>query len=284
MSSHSQSTEMTAQTPTHPPLPNDPEQTADPAGKTAWFGNQPVAEADKARRVHDVFKSVAGRYDLMNDVMSGGLHRLWKSSLIDSLNPRAGMHLLDVAGGTGDIAFRFLKGAGDLKGAGGQGHVTILDINDAMLGVGRQRAEKLGIKGRMDWLCGDAQHLPLPDQTVDAYTIAFGIRNVTRIDEALSEAYRVLKYGGHFLCLEFCPHLALPLLDRLYARYSDAMIPRFGQWLADDAPSYRYLVESIRRFPDPLTFEAMCGRAGFSKLSHRLLSGGVCAIHSGWKL
>ncbi|GER05727.1 ubiquinone/menaquinone biosynthesis C-methyltransferase UbiE [Iodidimonas muriae] len=245
---------------------------------TAWFGNERVAEAEKARRVHDVFAKVASRYDLMNDFMSGGLHRLWKSSLIDTLNPRPGMHLLDVAGGTGDIAFRFLKGAK------GEGHVTILDINDHMLAVGRDRAEKQGLVGRIDWTCGDAQSLPLPDRTVDAYSIAFGIRNVTKIPLALAEAHRVLKFGGRFLCLEFCPHLAVPFFDRLYARYSDAVIPRLGGLVAKDEPSYRYLVESIRRFPAPETFAQMMRDAGFETVTHRLMSGGVCALHSGWKL
>lgn len=240
------------------------------------FGDRMVAAEDKAKLVHGVFARVARRYDIMNDLMSGGLHRLWKAGLIDSLAPRPGMHLLDVAGGTGDIAFRFLKAGG--------GRVTILDINDRMLSVGRDRAAKGGLPGAIDWLCGDAESLPIEDRAVDAYSIAFGIRNVTHIDRALEDAHRVLRFGGHFLCLEFCPHLALPTLDRLYARYSDTVIPRLGQWIAQDADSYRYLVESIRRFPEPGRFAAMMRQAGFARVSHRLLSGGVCAIHSGWKV
>lgn len=252
--------------------------SSQPRDGTAWFGHEAVPEAEKAKRVHHVFANVARRYDIMNDVMSGGLHRLWKSSLIDSLNPRPGMHLLDVAGGTGDIAFRFLDAVK------GDGHVTIADINDQMLAVGQKRAADKKIPGRMDWLCGDAESLPLAGQQVDAYTIAFGIRNVTHIDKALEDAWRVLKFGGHFLCLEFCPRMAIPVLDTLYDRYSDQMIPRLGQWIANDAASYRYLVDSIRRFPAPEEFESMMRSAGFGQVSHRLLSGGICAIHSGWKL
>lgn len=252
--------------------------SSQPEDGTVWFGHEAVPEAEKARRVHHVFANVARRYDIMNDVMSGGLHRLWKSSLIDSLNPRPGMHLLDVAGGTGDIAFRFLDAVQ------GNGHVTIADINDQMLTVGRKRATDRRIKGRLDWLCGDAENLPLADQQTDAYTIAFGIRNVTHIDKALKEAHRVLKFGGRFLCLEFCPRMAIPILDKLYDRYSEKVIPQLGQWIARDAASYKYLVESIRRFPAPDNFEAMIKAAGFSQTHHRLLSGGICAIHSGWKL
>lgn len=243
---------------------------------TTHFGEREIPEAEKSGLVRGVFERVAARYDLMNDLMSGGLHRLWKASLIDSLAPGPAMRLLDVAGGTGDIAFRFL--------AAGGGQVTCLDINPAMLEVGRRRAEKRGLGGGIAWAAGDAEALPLPARGFDAYTIAFGIRNVTHIGRALAEAHRVLEFGGHFLCLEFCPHLAVGALDRLYARWSDRVIPALGRRVADDEESYVYLVESIRRFPPPEDFAAMIRAAGFARVSHRLLSGGVCAIHGGWKV
>ena len=246
-------------------------------GDTTHFGFQTVPEAAKAGRVRDVFDSVAGRYDLMNDLMSGGLHRLWKRSMIDSVNPRPGQHLLDVAGGTGDIAFRLLAAAGS------HAHVTVCDVNAAMLEVGRRRAARRRLADRMDWLCGDAETLPLPDRCVDAYTIAFGIRNVTRPERALAEARRVLKPGGRFVCLEFS-HPSLPLLDRLYDTYSFEVIPRLGGWVAGDAASYRYLVESIRRFPDADRFAAMMAQAGLSRVRHRTMSGGIVALHGAWRL
>ncbi|MFQ5347850.1 MAG: class I SAM-dependent methyltransferase [Rhodothalassiaceae bacterium] len=252
--------------------------TPEPGSKTAHFGSRLVPKSEKGRLVRGVFKSVADRYDLMNDLMSGGLHRLWKASLIDSLAPRPGMRLIDVAGGTGDIAFRFLKASA------GRGHVTVVDINEAMLDVGRRRLARAPIPGEIEWLCADAEALPLPEGAFDAYTIAFGIRNVTHRERALAEARRVLGYGGRFLCLEFCPHLALPFLDRLYARYSERVIPTLGRWVAGDADSYVYLVESIRRFPPPEAFAAEIAAAGFGRIRYRLLSGGVCAIHSGWKI
>lgn len=250
----------------------------DGAREKAYFGDREVGTAEKAPLVHGVFSSVAARYDLMNDLLSGGLHRLWKASLIDSLAPRPGMHLLDVAGGTGDVAFRFLAAAGE--GAS----VTVLDINEAMLRVGEARAARRRRPGGIDFVCGDAEALPLPGRAVDAYTVAFGIRNVTDMNKALAEAHRVLRFGGHFLCLEFCPQTALALLDRLYAAYSDRVIPQLGQWIAGDADSYRYLVQSIRRFPAPDAFAARIKAAGFSRVSHRSLSGGICAIHSAWKI
>ncbi|GAB4135505.1 MAG: bifunctional demethylmenaquinone methyltransferase/2-methoxy-6-polyprenyl-1,4-benzoquinol methylase UbiE [Rhodothalassiaceae bacterium] len=245
-------------------------------GNRVAFGERLVPEDEKARLVHGVFARVARRYDLMNDLMSGGLHRLWKTSLIDSLAPHSDMHLLDVAGGTGDIAFRFLEAGG--------GHVTLLDINEKMLAVGRARALRRGVQERADFTVGDAEALPVADRAVDAYSIAFGIRNVTHIDRALAEARRVLRFGGRFLCLEFCPEPALPLLDELYRRYSDAVIPRLGAAIAGDAESYRYLVESIRRFPDPEHFAAMMQSAGFERVSSRPLSGGICAIHQGFRV
>ena len=252
--------------------------TPEPGSGTAQFGSRLVPESEKGRLVRGVFESVADRYDLMNDLMSGGLHRLWKASLVDSLAPRPGMRLIDVAGGTGDIAFRFLRAS-----AGG-GHVTVVDINEAMLGVGRRRLARAPIPGEIEWLCGDAEALPVADRRFDAYTIAFGIRNVTHRDRALAEARRVLAYGGQFLCLEFCPRLALPLLDRLYDRYSERVIPALGRWIAGDAGSYVYLVESIRRFPPPEAFAEEIAGAGFDRVGYRLLSGGVCAIHSAWKI
>jgi len=247
-------------------------------GADAYFGDRRVESAEKASLVGQVFSSVAGRYDLMNDLMSGGLHRLWKDSLIDSLAPRPGMSLLDVAGGTGDIALRFLDAVD------GNGSVTLVDINPDMLAAGQGRAGRHDDPAHIRRLCGDAESLPLPDRSHDAYTIAFGIRNVTDMDAALREAHRALRHGGRFLCLEFCPAPALPVLDRIYKMYSDRVIPQLGQWVAGDADSYRYLVESIRRFPAPDDFAARVSAAGFSRVRHRLLTGGICAIHSGWKV
>lgn len=241
------------------------------------FGYDTVEPEAKAERVREVFERVASRYDLMNDLMSAGVHRLWKEALLDWLAPRAGMHLLDVAGGTGDIAMRFL-GRVD-----GKGRVTLVDINDAMLGVGRDRALDAGWLGEIDWVAGDAMRLPFDDRSFDAFTIAFGIRNVTRIDQALAEAYRVLRPGGRFLCLEFS-RVALPLLDRLYERYSFTVVPLLGRWIAGDEASYRYLVESIRRFPDQPAFAALMQGAGLEQVRWRNLSGGIAAIHSGWRL
>ncbi|KAB1074941.1 bifunctional demethylmenaquinone methyltransferase/2-methoxy-6-polyprenyl-1,4-benzoquinol methylase UbiE [Methylobacterium planeticum] len=245
---------------------------------TTNFGFERVALDEKQGRVDDVFRSVAKRYDLMNDLMSAGLHRAWKAQLIAMLRPpqgRAFRHL-DVAGGTGDIAFRSLA-------AGGPGtHVTVLDINEAMLRVGAERAGHR-FDGRIDFVTGNAETLPLPAESFDAYTIAFGIRNVPRIDAALKEAHRVLKPGGRFLCLEFSK-VDLPVLDRIYDAYSFHMIPRLGARVAGDADSYRYLVESIRQFPTPGAFAGMIEAAGFRHVTHRLLSGGIVAIHSGWKI
>jgi len=232
----------------------------------------------KTRLVQGVFSSVAGRYDLMNDLMSGGLHRLWKASFIDSLAPRPGMHLLDVAGGTGDIALRFMDTVR------GQGRATVLDANPAMLAEGERRAARRGDADRIGWSCAAAEALPLGDRAADAYSIAFGIRNVTDIDASLREAWRVLRFGSRFLCLEFCPQLAVGTLDRLYGRYSREVIPRLGRWVAGDADAYVYLIESIRAFPDPESFAGRIRAAGFARVDYRLLSGGICAIHHGWKL
>jgi demethylmenaquinone methyltransferase/2-methoxy-6-polyprenyl-1,4-benzoquinol methylase len=243
------------------------------------FGFTRVGPGERQRLVNQVFARVAKRYDLMNDLMSGGLHRLWKDDLINWLAPpqgRSDFHLLDVAGGTGDIAARFLKAAS--YGA----RCTLCDISPEMLKMARERFSGVG-ESRLRIVAGDAADLPLPDDTADAYTIAFGIRNVTDIPHALGEAFRVLKPGGRFLCLEFS-HVDVPLLDTLYEQYSFKVIPALGGIVADDADSYRYLVESIRNFPDQEAFAAMVGAAGFDQVRYRNLTGGIAAIHSGWKL
>jgi demethylmenaquinone methyltransferase/2-methoxy-6-polyprenyl-1,4-benzoquinol methylase len=238
------------------------------------FGDRQVGEEEKAGLVRDVFESVAPSYDLMNDLMSAGVHRLWKRRMVTSLRPRAGQHVVDVAGGTGDIAFRLIE-----RGC----RISLVDINPAMLSVGRDRAIDRGLIGDLAWICGDAEALPLADGSADAYTIAFGIRNVTHIERALSEARRVLKPGGQFACLEFS-HVVLPVLDRLYNAYSDTVLPRLGAVIAGDEPSYRYLVESIRRFPDQQRFATMIDAAGFAHVRVANLTGGVAALHTAWRL
>jgi demethylmenaquinone methyltransferase / 2-methoxy-6-polyprenyl-1,4-benzoquinol methylase len=245
--------------------------------ETTHFGYRSVPLEEKQDRVNHVFRSVARRYDLMNDLMSAGLHRAWKDALVTTLSPprkRAFRHL-DVAGGTGDVAFRVLDGGGVLT------HVTVLDINGDMLDVGRERATRYA--GRIDFIEGNAEALPLGDNTYDGYTIAFGIRNVPRIEAALAEAYRVLRRGGHFLCLEFS-HVDVPGLAALYHAYSFNVIPALGGIVTGDAESYRYLVESIRRFPTRAAFARMIGEAGFRRVTHRAMTGGIFAIHSGWKI
>ncbi|MFZ3584366.1 bifunctional demethylmenaquinone methyltransferase/2-methoxy-6-polyprenyl-1,4-benzoquinol methylase UbiE [Loktanella sp. DJP18] len=244
--------------------------------KTTHFGFETVREEDKAGRVRGVFSSVASKYDIMNDVMSGGVHRLWKDAMMDWLAPRAGQKLLDVAGGTGDIAFRFLKRAGS-------GHATVLDLTEPMLVEGRKRAEAERMHEQLDWVVGDAMALPFPDNTFDVYTISFGIRNVTRPQDALSEAYRVLRPGGRLMVLEFS-QLPNPLMQKAYDAYSFNVIPRMGQMIAGDRDSYQYLVESIRNFPDQETFLGMIRAAGFDNAKYRNLTLGVAALHSGWKL
>ncbi len=253
----------------------DEPPSSNPPGET-HFGFRTVPEADKAGMVHGVFSSVASRYDLMNDLMSGGVHRLWKEAMIDWLAPRPGMRLVDVAGGTGDIALRFLK---RLKGAG---HATVCDMTQAMLDEGARRAGKDG-PGNIDWVCGDAMALPFADRRFDACTIAFGIRNVTRIGDALADAFRVLKPGGRFLCLEFS-QIPNPGLQWLYDRYSFNIIPPIGRAVTGDRDSYQYLVESIRKFPDQERFAAMIRGAGFGQVKYRNLTMGVAALHSGWRL
>ena len=243
--------------------------------KTTHFGYETIPEDQKADRVHGVFASVASRYDLMNDLMSGGVHRLWKAAMIDWLAPRRGMQLLDVAGGTGDIAFRFLNRCRD-------GQATVCDMTQAMLDEGAARAEKRGIWA-VDWVCGDAMALPFEDRSFDAYTIAFGIRNVTRIEDALAEAHRVLKPGGRFLCLEFS-QLPVPAMQWAYDRYSFNVIPPMGQAITGDRDSYQYLIESIRQFPDQESFAEMIRATGFRRVAYRNMSMGIAALHSGWRL
>lgn len=245
--------------------------------RTTHFGFETVPEGEKAGRVHGVFSSVASRYDVMNDAMSLGVHRLWKDAMLDWLAPRRGMRLLDVAGGTGDIAFRFLRRVR------GDGHATVLDMTEDMLEAGRKRAEATDFAAALDWVTGDAMALPFPDASFDAYTISFGIRNVTRIGDALSEAFRVLRPGGRLMVLEFS-RVPEASLRWLYDRYSFNVIPAMGQAIAGDRASYQYLVESIRRFPDQETFAGMIGTAGFGQVRYRNLSMGIAALHSGWKL
>jgi len=240
---------------------------------TVSFGYQDVAPAEKTRRVGEVFAGVASRYDLMNDAMSGGLHRLWKDRFVRRVGPRSGEQILDMAGGTGDVAFR-------LHRAGAS--VTVADINPAMLEVGMGRAAKRGLTGLV-WTEANAETLTFPDRFFDAYTIAFGIRNVTDIPAALREAHRVLRRGGRFFCLEFST-TTWPGFREVYDTYSHRVVPRLGQALAGDSDSYRYLVESIRRFPDMPAFEAMVADAGFVRTRVEPLLGGLVAIHSGWKI
>jgi demethylmenaquinone methyltransferase/2-methoxy-6-polyprenyl-1,4-benzoquinol methylase len=249
-------------------------------GTTTHFGSRTVDLDDKQAMVDDVFRTVARRYDLMNDLMSGGLHRVWKDILVTMLNPPRDdrpFAVLDVAGGTGDIAFRIVERAG----AGTQ--VTVCDINSDMLAVGRERADERGLDGLVTFTAGNAEALPFPDRHFDACTIAFGIRNVPRIAQALREIHRVLRIGGRFLCLEFSS-VDVPGLDALYDFYSFNVIPPLGRAVAGDAEAYRYLVESIRRFPRPQAFADMITAAGFRRVSYRKLTGGMVAIHSGWRL
>lgn len=243
------------------------------------FGYRDVPEAEKEGLVRKVFSSVAEKYDLMNDLMSAGVHRLWKDAMVVWLNPRPGWRVLDVAGGTGDIAFRIAELT---RSRGGDAKITVCDINEDMLREGLRRAEARG-ETDIEWATGDAEALPIPDASMDAYTIAFGIRNVTHIDKALSEARRVLKPGGRFLCLEFS-RVEAPGLDALYEAYSMNVLPRLGKLIADDAEAYRYLAESIRRFPAQTKFAKMIEKAGLSLVKVRNLTGGVAAMHSAWKI
>ncbi|MEL6374469.1 MAG: bifunctional demethylmenaquinone methyltransferase/2-methoxy-6-polyprenyl-1,4-benzoquinol methylase UbiE [Pseudomonadota bacterium] len=252
------------------------------AGTQATFGYSAVDPVERQARVNEVFASVASRYDLMNDLMSGGLHRAWKDAMVTMVappsprNPRP-FSILDVAGGTGDIAMRLIGAAGFAT------HATVCDISPEMVSVGRERIAAAGLSEQIDVTVGDAQALAFPDRSFDAYTIAFGIRNVTRIDVALSEAFRVLKPGGRFVCLEFSK-VDVPLLDRLYDLHSFEVIPQLGGQIAGDAASYRYLVESIRQFPNQDAFADLIRGAGFARVSYRNLTGGIAALHAGWRL
>jgi demethylmenaquinone methyltransferase/2-methoxy-6-polyprenyl-1,4-benzoquinol methylase len=242
------------------------------------FGYRTVSEETKEGLVHEVFSSVASRYDLMNDLMSGGVHRFWKDAMVEWLNPQASQEFIDVAGGTGDIAFR-IDAALAARGRHA-GRISICDINFDMLREGIRRGKD---RHNIHWICGNAMRLPFRASSFDAYTIAFGIRNVTRIEEALAEARRVLKPGGRFLCLEFS-RVDAPGFDAVYETYSFAVLPRLGRLIADDENAYRYLAESIRRFPSRGAFARMIEQAGLSRVKVRNLSGGIAALHSAWKL
>jgi len=255
------------------------QRTSADGGMETSYGFREVRQGEKQALVNDVFHKVAKRYDIMNDVMSAGLHRAWKDAMIASLNPRRdpSYKVLDVAGGTGDIAFRIVEASDRLA------HATVLDINGSMLSVGADRAARKGLSANLDFVEANAEELPFEANSFDAYTIAFGIRNVPRIDVALSEAYRVLKPGGRFLCLEFS-EVDMPLLDKVYEEWSFKAIPRIGQMVTGDGEPYSYLVESIRKFPNQPNFAAMISRAGFDRVTYRNYSGGIAALHSGWKL
>ncbi len=244
--------------------------------KTTHFGFQTVDEDQKAGMVHGVFTNVASKYDVMNDAMSLGIHRVWKEAMMDWLAPRPGQKLLDVAGGTGDVSFKFIDRA---PGA----HATVLDMTESMLVEGRKRAEAAQMADSLDWVVGDAMALPFESNTFDTYTISFGIRNVTRIPDALSEAYRVLKPGGRIMVLEFS-QIPNDLMQKAYDLYSFNVIPKMGKVIANDSESYQYLVESIRKFPDQETFASMIRTAGFDNVKYRNLTMGIAALHSGWKI
>lgn len=249
---------------------------ADNSENTTHFGFETVLEFEKVNRVKDVFGNVSSKYDLMNDIMSGGVHRLWKKSMMDWVNPRKGQRLLDAAGGTGDISFRFLKRAGNA-------HATVLDLTAEMLQEGKSRAEAVHLDQYLEWVVGDATALPFINNTFDVYTISFGIRNVTRPQEALNEAFRVLKPGGRLMVLEFS-HIPYDLMRWAYDRYSFNLIPALGQIIVNDRESYQYLVESIRKFPNQDSFLEMVRSAGFENAKYRNLSMGIACLHSGWKL
>jgi demethylmenaquinone methyltransferase/2-methoxy-6-polyprenyl-1,4-benzoquinol methylase len=249
---------------------------SDRSDSTTHFGFETVPEHEKAGRVQGVFNSVASKYDIMNGVMSMGIHRVWKDAMMDWLNPRDGQRLLDVAGGTGDIAFRFLKRAPTAT-------AVVLDLTEDMLIEGRKRAEAEDRADQLQWTVGDAMALPFEDNSFDVYTISFGIRNVTRVQDALTEAYRVLRPGGRLMVLEFS-QLPNPAMQWAYDRYSFNVIPRMGEIIAGDSDSYQYLVESLRKFPDQERFATMIRAAGFAQVKYRNMTFGVAALHSGWKL
>lgn len=241
-----------------------------------WFGETRVTPREKTSLVHGVFDNVAGNYDVMNDFMSGGLHRLWKDRFVRMIRPKANWSYLDVAGGTGDIAFRLRRKAGP------NANITICDLTHHMLATGRDRAVDKGWLTDFDWVCGNAEDLPMPSETYDVYTIAFGLRNVTHIDKALKEAHRVLKPGGRFFCLEFST-VKEPVLAQLYDLYSYKIIPKIGEIIAKDRDSYQYLVESIRKFPKPKQLAARMEEAGFENVRYTALTAGIVAIHQGLK-
>jgi demethylmenaquinone methyltransferase/2-methoxy-6-polyprenyl-1,4-benzoquinol methylase len=254
-------------------------RTSADGGMETSYGFRQVADGEKQGLVNDVFHKVAKRYDVMNDVMSAGMHRVWKDAMVAALNPRkdTSYRTLDVAGGTGDIAFRIVE-ASDRKA-----HTTVLDINGSMLGVGAERAEKRKLSENLTFVEANAESLPFEPNSFDAYTVAFGIRNVPHIDVALKEAYRVLKRGGRLLVLEFS-EVGMPLLERVYEEWSFKAIPRFGKMITGESEPYQYLVESIRKFPNQENFAAMIRTAGFSRVTYTNYTGGIAALHSGWKL
>ncbi|SMF40423.1 demethylmenaquinone methyltransferase / 2-methoxy-6-polyprenyl-1,4-benzoquinol methylase [Xaviernesmea oryzae] len=254
-------------------------RTSADGGMETSYGFRKVADGEKQGLVNDVFHKVAKRYDVMNDVMSAGMHRVWKDAMVAALNPRrdAGYKTLDVAGGTGDVAFRIVEASNR------KAHVTVLDINGSMLSVGAERAVKRRLSENLDFVEANAETLPFEANSFDAYTIAFGIRNVPHIDVALSEAYRVLRRGGRLLILEFS-EVEMPLLERFYDEWSFKAIPRFGKLITGDAEPYQYLVESIRKFPNQENFATMIRNAGFSRVTYTNYTGGIAALHSGWKL
>ncbi|MAI63058.1 MAG: bifunctional demethylmenaquinone methyltransferase/2-methoxy-6-polyprenyl-1,4-benzoquinol methylase [Micavibrio sp. TMED27] len=251
-------------------------QTQKKNPESTQFGTKTVSPEEKTTLVRGVFDSVAEKYDIMNDVMSGGLHRLWKDHLVRSIGARPRMKCLDVAGGTGDIAFRLRKNGGPSI------DITVFDLNHNMLSVGRDRAINKGWVNDFEWITGNAETLPFPDNHFDLYTIAFGLRNVTRIDTAIAEAYRVLKPGGRFFCLEFS-HVRNPVLSKAYDFYSFSALPKMGELIAQDRESYQYLAESIRKFPTQADLKARMEATGFEQCKFSNLSGGICAIHQGTK-
>lgn len=242
-----------------------------------YFGYEEIDPTTKQGKVHEVFASVAGSYDLMNDLMSGGVHRLWKNKLIRHIRPRKNQTFLDVAGGTGDIAFRLFEATD------GQAPITVCDINGEMLKTGERRGIDRGILNGIEWIEGNAETLPFADNAFDCYTISFGLRNVTNIDNAIAEAYRVLKPGGKFYCLEFSK-MRVPGIRKLYDKYSFKLIPKIGEVVAKDRESYQYLVESIRQFPSQRQLARRINDAGFTKVDYTNLSGGIAAIHEGTKI
>ena len=247
---------------------------------TTHFGFRTVAKDEKAKMVRGVFDSVASSYDIMNDLMSAGVHRIWKNQMVDWLNPQPDWNMIDVGGGTGDIAFRIQD---KVAKRGGNIHVTVTDINHEMLKVGRDRSVNDQRLSGLSWLCGNAEKLPVPDNSMDAYTIAFCIRNVTDIPAALRDAKRILKPGGRFMCLEFS-QVVMPVLDKFYDLYSFKLLPEIGAVVAKDRDSYQYLAESIRKFPPQEEFAQMIRDAGFEHVKYRNLTGGIAAIHTGWNI